>query len=250
MKILEKIRQRIKGWKVNNRYIGWLIEKTGFCPRVDGVRLSLATPALSRGHKSTIAFGYHEMAERRMIRKHLRTDLPVIELGGGLGAVSCLINRALVRPSQHIVLECNPIMVEILNRNRAINSCSFRIIEKAIAYNADSVSLQLDSAFVGSTVTYGSTEDKNTIIVPACTLQDVIDPSFREFCLVADIEGMEYNLIQHEMQFLRDRCIQIIMETHERYVEAEIHTEMVRTLSDNDFTKVDEDTHVEVWQRK
>src|SRR5579859_6129189 len=95
----EKLQRRL-GWykvrlQINNPIVGRAIELTGNRVRMDGNTYSVDCPYISTGHKSTIAFGLHEIEERMLVKKWLPRDTPVLELGGGLGVVSCLINRKL-----------------------------------------------------------------------------------------------------------------------------------------------------------
>ena len=73
---------------------------------------------IDTAHKSTLWFGLHELEERALLDRHLPCDLPLVELGGGLGVVACLSNRKLARPEQHIVVEALPSMAALLERNR------------------------------------------------------------------------------------------------------------------------------------
>src|SRR6476620_7340833 len=109
--LIEKIRRRARWYlgrlQVNNPIVGRLVELSGNRLGRDGLTYSVESPNITRGHKSTLLFGLHEMEERRLIKSWLPANLPLIELGGGLGVVSCLANKTIIRPEQHVVVEAN-----------------------------------------------------------------------------------------------------------------------------------------------
>ena len=175
--------------------LGRYVEVMGNRMRVEGLTLSLDSPAIETSQKGELYFGHHELEERRLVKKWLPKDLPVVEFGGGLGLVSCLINRALARPEDHVVVEANPNLLEVLGRNRDLNGCRFRVVPKAIAYDTDTVELGLGWHFAGTSVG-GGEHIRTTTRVPATTLGEVIrDAGFDQISLVSDIEGIEVAMI-------------------------------------------------------
>src|ERR1039457_6998889 len=152
----QKLRRRLSWYKarfqVNNPVVGRVVELLGNKVRMDGLTYSVDCPNISAGHKSTLAFGLHEIEERTIIRRCLPKNIPVVELGGGLGVVACLTNRTLENPEHHIVVEANPGMIPILERNRDLNGCKFQVVNSAIAYDRTSIRLRVDRDFVSSTV--------------------------------------------------------------------------------------------------
>jgi FkbM family methyltransferase len=216
-KLKEKIVGRLNWYKarfqVNNPILGRAVELMGNRVRMDGMVYSVATPQITRGHKSTLAFGLHEIEERELIRRWLPSDLPVLEFGGGLGVVSCLINKKLLDPRQHIVVEANPAMAAVLVRNRDINRCDFRVVNKAVAYDCDQIELNLDSEFVGSNVK--DVRFGKTALVKTTTVEHLLtDADFKTAGIVCDIEGMESDIIKRELPILGERIRFIMAEMH------------------------------------
>ena len=84
-----------------------------------------------------------EEHERHVIDSYLRPDLPVVELGGCLGVVSCHINKKLDRPERHVVIEANPGVLPTLEKNRELNNCRFVIRHAALGYETTNVNLHL-----------------------------------------------------------------------------------------------------------
>jgi len=217
---MKMMRQRIRrrlGWyksrfQVNNPVVGRAVELLGNRVRMDGLTYSVDCPYIGTGHKSTLAFGLHEIEERALARRWLPRDVPVIEIGGGLGVVSCLINRKLQWSRDHVVVEANPVMARILELNRDLNGCGFQVINKALAYDCDAIDLNLDREFVGSS-TFGSAG--STVRLPATTISEILGHAGFEYCgIVCDIEGAEADLIQRELPHLRDRIRFFMAEMH------------------------------------
>ena len=81
-----------------------------------------------------MALDYYEGAELTLLRDFLLVDLSIIELGGSLGVVACRVNRRLKYPAQHWVIEANPDLIPVLQKNRLLNQCSFSVLLAALAY--------------------------------------------------------------------------------------------------------------------
>ena len=215
--LFSKVRRRLRWYKgrfqVNNPIVGRAVEWLGNTVRMDGLIYSVDTPQLTRGHKSTLAFGLHEMEERELIRRWLPPHLPVLEFGGGLGVVPCLTNRRLTHPDRHLVVEANPAMIPILERNRDLNACKFSVINRAIAYDCEQIELNVDSEFVGSTakdVFFGK-----SVSVATTTVRQLMGlTGFAEAGIVADIEGAEADVIERELPQLGDRIRFLMVEMH------------------------------------
>lgn len=212
-----KLKRRLNWYRgrfqVNNRVVGRVVELLGDRVRMDGLTYSVSAPQITRGHKSTLAFGLHEMEERALVRRWLPADVPVVEFGGGLGVVSCLTNKRLSHPKDHVVVEANPGMIAALERNRDINGCSFTVMNKALAYGVDYIDLDMGREFVGSSI---KTDGGQSIRrVPTTTLSEIITGNAFEYVgIVCDIEGAEADLINNELPILGDRVRFLMAEMH------------------------------------
>lgn len=228
----EKIHRRLNWYKarlqINNPVVGRAVEMLGNKVRMDGLTYSVDCPNISRGHKSTLAFGLHEIEERELIRRWLPSDIPVIEFGGGLGVVSCLANQKLDDRSQHIVVEANPAMIEVLERNRELNNCQFQVVNKAIAYGSDHVGLNLDGEFVGATIKGGSSK---AVRVQTTTISELMSTaSFDQVGIICDIEGSEFDMIKREFSKLGPRIRYLMVEMHPKILGQSAVVEMIDDL--------------------
>ena len=59
--------------------------------------------------KLELLSGQYEKPEREAVLRYLQPDWGVIELGGCIGVVSCITNKLLKNPENHLVLEVNPL---------------------------------------------------------------------------------------------------------------------------------------------
>ena len=71
--------------------IGLVFDLSGAVYRVDGCRFEIPTHLTDRNYRSAFVLGEYEAAERRLIRQFLRADDRVIESGGCVGVLSCLV---------------------------------------------------------------------------------------------------------------------------------------------------------------
>jgi FkbM family methyltransferase len=225
MKLIRKISQegfvapikRRLGWyrsrlQVENRTVGRLVEIFGNRVRMDGLRYSVDSPLISTPRKSTLYFGLHEMDERALVKSWIDGRFAVIEFGGGLGVVSCLTNRRLPPGTNHVVVEANPMMIPLLERNRDLNGCTFKVINRALAYDQDWIALSIDPEFVGSSavVEVGA----NDIKVPTIQLGPILhDHGFGATVVVCDIEGLERELIRREI-LQEKKIVGLLAEMH------------------------------------
>jgi FkbM family methyltransferase len=189
----------------------------------------------------------YEAAERKAIVRYLKRNLPVIELGGSMGVVSCVTNKLLQRKTSHVVVEANPLAIPHLEHNRDLNGCHFEIVNKAIAYGVDSVTYRPSSSLLGNSIT--AEGDLQPVTVTAVRLEDLVrQHGFDRFNLICDIEGLEFELVRHESEVLRSADV-LIMETHARFIGADKCREMTDKLMEIGFRMVKEIDFVIVLQQ-
>lgn len=227
----------IKARILNYDDTGKWAERFGNKARVDDVTIHLDNRLLPLYFKGTIIAGIYERGEREIIQIYLPIDEPVIELGASIGVVSCVVNRKLTSPEQHVVVEANSELIPTLKKNRDTNGCQFTIIEAAIAYGSDSVTFFSNGlSLVGSIYGKG-----HSMEVPTRSLQSIAEGAgFQHFTLICDIEGSEIGLLEHEMDFIREHVGLILMETHDEtpYGDEGV-TLVLDKLAANGFEMVD-----------
>src|SRR5262249_50614366 len=90
----------------------------------------------------------YELPERALAKRHLPPTATVLELGGCIGVVACVINHILQQPRRHVVVEGNPSIIPVLKRNRDLNGCAFQIVHGVVTQSPQprmSVALVMDS---------------------------------------------------------------------------------------------------------
>lgn len=203
------------GWWVGNRR------------QLDGCLFDLDMPQVSRKAKSSFLFDRYEAGLRKAVIECLPRDLPVIELGAGLGVVSCITNRLLDKPHQHVVVEANPAMIPAIQRQRTMNECQFDILNAAIVYGWGDVNLKTEDSFL------------STQVIKTTTLKHVTHALgvARTFSLICDIEGAEIELVKNEADVLRGYVNTLILETHPHIVGESAAKEMFVRLGSIGFCK-------------
>ena len=165
--------------------------------------------------EGAIACGGWEQCERDRIGRFL-LDTDVIEFGGGTGFISCFTNKLMKNNRLHLVYEASPLLIEMIENNRNINGCNFKVINKA--YNAVEKSINYEiTNVIDNIVAY----DTPTIFnVDAVSLADVLTeyPQIEEYTLVMDVEGSENGLVL-ESEALK-KCKAVFIDIHKSGYEA------------------------------
>ena len=198
-------------WTKNNYVFGKLVELMGNRVNIGGLRFSVDNSQITTREKSIFFFGNWEQHERHTIDAYLHPGLPVVELGGCLGVVSCHINKKLERPEQHVVIEANPGILPTLEKNRELNNCKFVVRHAALGYETTNVKFHL--AKIGDNSLWSVSN--NIVEVPAVSLETILkDTKFEIISLVMDIEGGEVDLLEREIDVLKKSVATLIFELH------------------------------------
>ena len=191
--------------------------------------------------------GSYESFERQAVQKYVKPALPIIELGGCLGVVSCISNHLLQDPRAHVVVEANPHVIPLLEANRLRNDCSFSIVNSAIAYEKNAITFQPERDLRGTSLSRGG--DAEPVTVAATDLRKIVEErKFTSFTLICDIEGHECELVEREPEIVK-MADTIILETHARMIGEEKNEIMLQRLKDIGFQTVDTDVFVVVMRK-
>jgi len=182
--------------------------------RVDlaGCVFDLDVPQVSDGIFSRFVLGRYEKPEIMAVGEHLPRDLPLLELGAGLGVVSCIANKHLEHPEQHWVIEANPELLDVIEKQRALNAAGFSVLHGALSYE-DPAKIYINRARV--TATSAQRTRGELVEVPAVTLSDLVQRyGITECSMMIDIEGAELDLVEREGDILARYVEFFIMEVH------------------------------------
>lgn len=161
--------------------------------------------------RGQFAIDYYERQERENLKNYVHPDATVLELGGCLGIVSCLTNRILKNPKNHVVVEANPNVVPHLERNREHNHCQFSIENCMVS------SQRVNEFFVGKSILASSPirATTNLISVEGKTVEDLERQHGLKFdTLIMDIEGGELQFLRENRDWLRNLRT-VFLEVHE-----------------------------------
>ena len=180
--------------------------------------------------------GQYEAPERLGTRRYIRRDIPVIEFGASLGVVSCLVNRRLKIPQNHVVVEANPALLPILIENRDRNRCKFEIVHGAAGAQGSTVRLYIGSDALNSSLL---TPTGSSVEVPAVTLGEILEAHAFDCCgLICDIEGAELSLIRAELATFQSKVEIFIVEFHPAIYGWEALDAACRLLMEHGFDTV------------
>ena len=242
MNVVEKLKTKARIWRLIWRQGGSIalarLAAGTLQKKSDTVRLDdcwFGVGALSYVLACQFRAQTYEAAERGFIRHYLDPSLPVIELGGCLGVVSCITNHKLTNRNNHIVVEANPYAVPLLRENAARNNAQFKIINAAVAYGTTEVTLYVDPDFLGSSMAL-TVRDRKAVVVPPVTLSELLRSIDSDACtLICDIEGAECDMVSHDLSLICTSVALILIETHGRYVGQEKTQQMLAMLKTAGF---------------
>jgi len=219
---------KVLGSVAVGRTVGWASRDR---IRSRGVIVSTRSPLVPPQVKGLLRSGLYESAEARMVGAHLRTDLPVVELGASIGFVTALIGRR--RPPRIVAVEANPALIQSICETLAMNGVTgVDVVHTAIAYDFAGSNagrrrarLQVSDFNLGSSILVGRSvdHDSHDVDVPATSLGQLLrDHDIERYTCVCDIEGAELAMITNEVAPIVDGCQQLIIELHERQITGEV----------------------------
>ena len=235
--------------KLNDRVLqplqGLIFDLKGGRFRVDGCTFAIPRDVTTRAYRACFLRDDYENDERRLIRRWLRPEDRVIELGACLGIVSCVTNKLLADPSRHVVVEANPFCIPSLYRNKEINQSGF-LIEHCAVHNESEVTFYLHPVWV-----VGGTYQRPTSLavrLPAKSLRRLEQERGPFTALIIDIEGGERDVFEASLDILGKYRL-VIVELHEFAIGAGGVERCRQILRDCGLQLVGEAGLTEAWER-
>lgn len=180
----------------------------------NGVVVDLSSGKIPYNVYRQLGTNTYEEAETKLIRRHLNSSIPVIELGAGIGYTSSLIGSQLDDSIKHITVEANPGLLETIGRTKEINNLNFIVVNRAYSSEAEKVTINIDKSFPW-TSTSPVPNPVKTKTVKSVTLDELKNEfNIDIFSLVMDIEGGEFDLIANESELLSSCCHSLFIEFH------------------------------------
>lgn len=198
-------------------FIGNCIRFVSPTIRFNQLKFSVSSKQIKGKIVSLIFFQKYEREEVVMIRKFMRNDLPIIELGTSLGVVAT--TAAKISSNSIQCVEANKNLIPVIHENFGKNNIPgsrVSIINAAVCAEEDCGGI-LYFALNGSNElgrlcakgTPGSVEVQTTSLI---NLSENIDSD--EFVLISDIEGAEAAFLYDDHNSLA-HCRQLFIELHD-----------------------------------
>lgn len=233
--VLDLILQKAKmTWRTGEVWeLGKFLGQPSEIVRLEGCRFSIDRKSVPANVIDLLLSHRYEQPEREALKLFLNPELPIIEFGACIGVVSCVSNRMLHKPTDHVVVEANPALLPLLQENRDRNDCHFTIVHAAVAHGVETIALNLSDNVLASSL---QLKTNRAVVAPAVKLGDLLKDFGYERCtLLCDIEGSEVELVQHEIEIISERVVTIMMETHERLVGEKPTLAMIESLQNAGF---------------
>lgn len=188
-----------------------LVSTSGGTHELHGVTVPLGHDRIDETIKQRFLTGEYESEERWLVEKHLQKDIDIVELGGGLGYLSCFFDHWMARGQKQIVVEADEQLISIIKQTREMNDCDFTVLNRAYFPGEEEVGF--DQGDLVTTGAVAPEEEENQI--KTTSLREIVDEyDISEFSLIVDIEGAEVALVDEELELLIGRCRMLIIEYH------------------------------------
>lgn len=185
--------------------------------RADGCEFEIPKHLTSQTYRACFLGNSYEAEERKLIRKFVRPEDSVLEIGACLGIVSCVTNKLLRDQGKHVVVEGNPLCIPVIQKNREINRCGFRVENFALS-NQSEVTFFLHPVFIVGGTT--QRESNRPVRVSGRSLTELNSQYGPFSAVVMDVEGSELEGFEAAEELLKNIRL-VIVELHEWAIGAE-----------------------------
>ena len=206
----------------------------------------------------TIENTSHEAHEQLIAHWCLRADDCVLEIGGGLGAVSTMIQHVLANKAAHVVVEPQAAMCATLERNKRLHNSEFTIAHGAVSaaavYSCEVTALDGPDSKSRRQWMYNATRataGPGRVRVPSLTPEDLrarVAPHGPFSALVVDAEGAFPAMLRAFPDLVDERVRVVYLEADEPGSAAE-YREVERALEDSGLSLVLRASKHRVWVR-
>jgi len=211
---LKKIMTAMAYWAATRSPIawvaGWIFRKHVY----DGYGWIELPKSIDHQTASSILFRVYERPERILIDQWISPNTDCIELGASIGVISRVICARLRSQHRLIQVEASPELSALSSTNVKKMPFSDKVISVNAAVNYGGSDLAEFGAHNHSLSGRVAPSDA-AISVPTTNLKIIRDKyRIRNYSLVMDIEGMEYDVIENDREALQG-CLVMIAELHQ-----------------------------------
>ena len=214
---------------------------------LQGVRLQVGkhlTPFI----RDTLYSGAYETDEARLLRRYLRSEHTVVELGAGLGLLTTLCCKK-IGSDRVFVYEANPELEVVLRESFQLNEVRPELNMCALGAESGEMRFYIRHAF------WLSSGQENAMAKPEREVRVEVRDFDEEMArlphqpdfLVCDIEGGEYDLFMgSELTGIKH----ILCEVHPNFLGEKKVAEMQARLHSKGFELIDATGKYDVWYLK
>lgn len=229
---------------IKNQLHGWIFDNYFDYYYLEDYRFHIPKDLTTRVYRGAqFIHSNYENDERKLLR-YIDPKSTVLELGAGIGILSCIINKHLSDPSKHLAIEANPNLIPILKKNRDLNNMNF-LIENTLVSDVNTFYINLKAINASSALKKIGNRTKVSL-TKIENLQKKYKLTFDT--AIIDIEGAEINFIEEKIQFL-DKLKTIMIEFHPGITGKEDIDEAYKTLKQLKFRLIKKSNLVELWEK-
>lgn len=185
-----------------------------------GVTVERESGVLTDRIEWLLRYGVYELEETEFVEAYVEPSMDVVELGGGIGYLSCFIDARGDDDRTHVVVEPNQHLLPVLERNRELNGASFTTVAAAYASEGELVDLHVPEEFWSASL-HPVTGEHEIVAVPTVDLETLVERyGLTDVALVVDVEGSEADLLLNELDVVESHCRVLIVEFHDDGSEA------------------------------
>lgn len=190
----------------------------------------------------------YERRERQYLGKYLSSKAKILELGGGLGIISCIANGIIDDRNCHLVIEPNKFAFKYLLLNRELNKAKFKVECCVVSKQKGNIFYHHPRIHSSST----KRESNSISIVEGRTIEELQKTHKIDFdTLIMDIEGGEYEFLISFGEFL-NQINMIFLEIHD-YMEILNASEVnacLNVLHNAGFENILTDKSFQIWKKQ
>lgn len=195
------VKHKLRNIKNNSRFFGAIFKYFYSKYSIEDVKIDIGKDLFPVHLQSRFFFKTYEEQEISLVKKYIKGNESILELGACIGVVSCLTNKRLNNPKQHVVVEANSDLIPILKSNRDINNCSFKILNAVVSNKEKVTFYTYGSALAGSIVEqkkqHGNNRAYKKLQIDSYSPKQIERKTGVIFdTLIMDIEGGELELIE------------------------------------------------------
>lgn len=168
----------------------------------------------------SLYFDSFEFTTQKIIRKHLALGYTFIDIGANIGYYSLLANQIVGKNGRVIAFEPNPVTIERIKKNIALNNASnVELVEVALSNKVGKVQLfcPVDETHGFTSMKNHGWENANCYDVSTQPLDEIIPKDVTRIDLIKiDVEGAELLVFQGASKTIREFKPKIILELNEK----------------------------------